>query len=464
MITRLQSFIEKHLGQGVKVENALLLTGGASQETWRIDVEHKGSLTPYCLRRAKDSESEQALDLGGVGLMVEAELIQAAHSVGVKAPQIVALINEEDDLGMGFLMQWLDGETLGHKIARAQEFASIRPELARQCGEQLALIHSMDTQPFLQAGSLQKMAAVDFIQQTYDQYLSLDIQQPMLDYTARYLLENAPRQHDYVLNHGDFRSGNLMVDPNIGISAVLDWELASIADPAKDIAWLCVNSWRFGCNEFVVGGFGDLDDLLTAYNANSGRKISADDIHYWMVFGSFWWSVCCLSMGNTYKTGVNTSLERPIIGRRASEGQLDCVNLLLPQSFEIIPDEQNQALLPTDAELAEALQAHLKDNVAPLLSGKDKFLAQVAANAAGILARSARFNASAVRQANNRLQALLGDCEPQEDLNAKLCEHIREGLVDLDNLALQAHLRATVEAQVLIDQPQYVEFSKRGAG
>ncbi|WP_438985852.1 phosphotransferase family protein [Aequoribacter sp.] len=464
MITRLQSFIEKHLGQGVKVENALLLTGGASQETWRIDVEHKGSLTPYCLRRAKDSESEQALDLGGVGLMVEAELIQAARSVGVKAPQIVALINEEDDLGIGFLMQWLEGETLGHKIARAQEFASIRPELARQCGEQLALIHSMDTQPFLQAGSLQKMAAVDFIQQTYDQYLSLNMQQPMLDYTARYLLENAPRQHDYVLNHGDFRSGNLMVDPNIGISAVLDWELASIADPAKDIAWLCVNSWRFGCNEFVVGGFGDLDDLLTAYNANSGRKISADDIHYWMVFGSFWWSVCCLSMGNTYKTGVNTSLERPIIGRRASEGQLDCVNLLLPQSFEIIPDEQNQALLPTDAELAEALQAHLKDNVAPLLSGKDKFLAQVAANAAGILARSARFNASAVRQANNRLQALLGDCEPQEDLNAKLCEHIREGLVDLDNLALQAHLRATVEAQVLIDQPQYVEFSKRGAG
>ena len=307
------------------------------------------------------------------------------------------------------------------------------------------------------------MAAADFIQQTYDQYLSLDVQQPMLDYTARYLLENAPKQHDYVLNHGDFRSGNLMVDPTIGISAVLDWELASIADPAKDLAWLCVNSWRFGCNEFVVGGFGDLDDLLTAYNANSGRKISAEDIHYWMVFGSFWWSVCCLSMGNTYKTGVNTSLERPIIGRRASEGQLDCVNLLLPQGFEIIPDEQNQALLPTDAELAEALRAHLKDNVAPLLSGKDKFLAQVAANAAGILARSARFNATAANQANNRLQALLGDCEPQEDLNAKLCEHIREGLIDLNNLALQAHLRATVEAQVLIDQPQYVEFSKRGA-
>lgn len=463
MITRLQSFIEKHLGESARVENAKLLTGGASQETWRIDVEHNGSLTPYCLRRAKDSESEQALDLGGVGLMVEAELIKAAQSAGVKAPQIVALISDEDDLGIGFLMQWLEGETLGHKIARAPEFERIRPELARQCGEQLALIHSMDTQPFLQAGSLQKMAAADFIQQTYDQYLSLDVQQPMLDYTARYLLENAPKQHDYVLNHGDFRNGNLMVDPNTGIRAVLDWELASVSDPAKDIAWLCVNSWRFGCNERFVGGFGDLNELLAAYNATSGRNISTNEIHYWMVFGSFWWSVCCLSMGNTYKTGVNTSLERPIIGRRASEGQLDCVNLLLPKTLEIIPEEQTQALLPTDAELADALQTHLKDNVAPLLSGKDKFLVQVAASAAGILARSARFSATAISQANNRLQALVGEYEPQEDLNAKLCEHIRAGLISLDNVALQAHLRATVEGQVVIDQPQYVEFSKRGS-
>ena len=463
MITRLQSFIEKHLGENAKVENAKLLTGGASQETWRIDVEYNGSHTPYCLRRAKDSESEQALDLGGVGLMVEAKLIRAAQSAGVKAPQIVALICDEDDLGIGFLMEWLEGETLGHKIARSPEFEHIRPELARQCGEQLALIHSMDTQPFLQVGSLQKMAATDFIQQTYDQYLSLDVHQPMLDYTARYLLENAPKQHDYVLNHGDFRNGNLMVDPDTGISAVLDWELASVADPAKDIAWLCVNSWRFGCNERVVGGFGDLNELLAAYNATSGRNISTSEIHYWMVFGSFWWSVCCLSMGNTYKTGVNMSLERPIIGRRASEGQLDCVNLLLPQTFEIIPEEQTQALLPTDAELAEALQQHLKDNVAPLLSGKDKFLVQVAANAAGILARSARFSATATSQANNRLQALVGEHESQEDLNAKLCEHIRARLIDLDDGALQAHLRATVEAQVIIDQPQYVEFSKRGS-
>ena len=462
MITRLQSFIESKLGDGTQVVDTQLLTGGASQETWRIDALKEGATQTYCLRRAKDSESEQALDLGGVGLAVEADLIESAMAAGVKTPKIIARIRPEDDLGIGFLMEWLEGETLGHKIARATEFSEIRPQLAAQCGEQLARIHAIDPRPFLESNRLNQVRASDFVQQTYDQYLSLGVAQPVLDFTARYLLEHAPAAHDYVLNHGDFRNGNLMIDPGSGITAVLDWELASVTDPAKDIAWLCVNSWRFGCNELEVGGFGQLDDLLQAYNRHSGRHINRDQVHYWMVFGSFWWSVCCLSMANTYKTGVNTSIERPIIGRRASEGQLDCVNLLLPEGLEIIPEPLEQGLLPSDAELAAALQTHLKSNIAPMLEGKDKFLAQVAANAAGILMRSAQFGPIAHAQETRRLRAFFDSNEHLSDLNHKLCSQLRAGELELSDSALQTHLRATVEAQVAIDQPHYLEYSKRG--
>ncbi len=47
-------------------------------------------------------------------------------------------------LGDGFLMEWLEGETLGARIVRGEEFAAIRPKLARQCGEVLARIHAID--------------------------------------------------------------------------------------------------------------------------------------------------------------------------------------------------------------------------------------------------------------------------------------------------------------------------------
>jgi len=49
------------------------------------------------------------------------------------------------------------------------------------------------------------------------------------------------------------------------------------------------------------------------------------------------------------------------------------------------------------------------------------------------------------------------------DLNHKLCSQLRVGALDLSDSALQAHLRAIVEAQVAIDQPHYLEYSKRGS-
>ena len=42
----------------------------------------------------------------------------------------------------------------------------------------------------------------------------------------------APRQ--VTLVHGDFRNGNIMVSPETGLAAVLDWELAHLGDPIED--------------------------------------------------------------------------------------------------------------------------------------------------------------------------------------------------------------------------------------
>jgi aminoglycoside phosphotransferase (APT) family kinase protein len=43
-----------------------------------------------------------------------------------------------------------------------------------------------------------------------------------------------------------------MVGPN-GVVAVLDWEVAHIGDPMRDLGWLCTNSWRFGPQRFAGG-------------------------------------------------------------------------------------------------------------------------------------------------------------------------------------------------------------------
>ncbi len=40
----------------------------------------------------------------------------------------------EDELGTGFIMQRIEGETIARKILRDEQFANARPILARQLG------------------------------------------------------------------------------------------------------------------------------------------------------------------------------------------------------------------------------------------------------------------------------------------------------------------------------------------
>ena len=55
---------------------------------------------------------------------------------------------------------------------------------------------------------------------------------------------------------------------------MIDWELCHSGDPAEDIGWLCIRSWRFGNDDLPVAGVGELDELLAAYEAAGGEPPS----------------------------------------------------------------------------------------------------------------------------------------------------------------------------------------------
>jgi hypothetical protein len=225
-----------------------------------------------------------------------------------------------------------------------------------------------------------------------------------------------------------------------------------------------VNSWRFGHSELAVGGFGDIDDLLTAYRAESGIEVSREELHFWQVFGSFWWAMATLRMANSWRSGETPSLERPVIGRRSSEAQMDCVNLLIPGTFELPDldeDYSRGTQLPMPAELLSGVADFLKSDVAPAMAGHHRFLARVAANSLGIAQREFLCGpALAVQERQRlqgllqRLQGLLGGEAPLDDLRGELVSRLREDM-PLDTPGLANHLRQTVAGQLLIDQPGY---------
>ncbi|MDB4476171.1 phosphotransferase family protein [bacterium] len=453
--TALAKVLARELADFRSLESCEQLTAGASQETYRVGVETNSGTKYFALRRSPpflDAKSS----VGTISLATEARLFQLAKSAGIPGPDVHCLLQPADGLGSGFVMDWIVGETLGQRIVRAEELADIRPQLALECGQVLGRIHALDWRAAGLEADLPQVSPEALVTETWETYRDLNVPVPMIDYAYRWLIDNAPEGSRMTLVHGDFRNGNLMVTPQ-GIAAVLDWELAQIGDPIRDLGWLCVNSWRFGKDALPVGGFGTIEDLLDGYSQTSGVDVSVQEIKYWQVFGSFWWAMATLQMANAWRTGETPSLERPVIGRRSSEAQMDCVNLLIPGEFDLPQmdaDPSSGTQLPMPAELLLGVADFLTADVASHLDGRSAFLAKVAANSLGIAQRELQHGSKLANQEQQRLQALLKSDAKLDELRWGLVNSLRDGM-PLDSPGLVEHLRQTVAAQLAIDQPRY---------
>ncbi|WP_395647330.1 phosphotransferase family protein [Terricaulis sp.] len=303
---------------GAEVTAVRPLSGGASQELWSVTVTSPAGDVRAVLRR----DPGRARSELSIPIALEAALIDAAHSAGVPSPRVLHVLMPEDALGAGFFMSHVDGEALGHRIVRDETFAAVRPLLARQCGEILARIHALPRPP-----GLPVTHALDVIAALERQHRAEDWPRPVFELAFRWLREHAPAPVAPSVVHGDFRTGNLLIGPS-GVNAVLDWELAHAGDPMEDLGWLCVNSWRFGAIDNPVGGFGAREDLFAGYEAAGGAPVDRQRVRYWEVMGTLRWGVICTLSAIALREGVVGGVERAMIARRASETELDLLNLM----------------------------------------------------------------------------------------------------------------------------------------
>jgi aminoglycoside phosphotransferase (APT) family kinase protein len=307
------------------VAAAVRLSGGASQETWSFDIVHPDGIFGAILRRAPQGYG--AAPARAAGLNAEAVLMQRAWEAGVPSPRVLHVLQPDDGLGTGFIMQRVEGETIPRKILRDEQFAQARPKLARQLGKVLAGIHGLDV---AQLPELRRMTAAKELGELERDYRSFDWPRPVFELALRWLRERNPGPSaEVTLVHGDFRHGNLIIGSD-GVRAVLDWELAHLGDPMEDLGWICVNSWRFGEIDKPVGGFGTREELFAGYEA-AGRRVDPARVTFWEVMGTLRWGVMCCGMLQRFRVGPEHSVERAMIGRRSSETEIDLLRLLAPR-------------------------------------------------------------------------------------------------------------------------------------
>lgn len=306
------------------------LSGGASQETWSFSVASPSGESAWILRRAplamKAGTSRNTM---AVGLATEAALLRLSAAAGVPVPAVGYELTPADGIGTGFVMRHVEGETMPRRILREERFAKAREVLAFQCGACVAKIQSIPVDALPPLRRTPGLAEVDAYRARYDEY---GYPKPVFELAFRWLYDNPPAGSGRLaLVHGDFRHGNLMVGED-GLRAALDWELAHLGDPMEDLGWMCVNAWRYGSLDKPVGGFGTRDQLCAGYESVTGQPVDRAALHYWEVFGTLKWGMICDGMANTFQTGLERTVERATIGRRASETDIDLLNLLAPRA------------------------------------------------------------------------------------------------------------------------------------
>jgi aminoglycoside phosphotransferase (APT) family kinase protein len=315
----------KELAEGVQAvlseDGDLELTpipGGASRETWLI----KGERGRWVLRR----DPEGSVSLVPIG--EEFVLIDRARAAGVPVPEPLALEPAGGRFGSaGMVMSFVDGTSVAPRILHKPEFANARASLVGHLAEALARIHSID--PAELEGVLPDPGPDPALVQIEEWERQLDeIEEPLpaVELGLRWLRAQAPEPAEPRVVHGDFRLGNFIVDEN-GLAAVIDWELAHLGDPAEDIGWLCIRSWRFGNDDRRVAGVGQLDEFIAAYEATGGA-VDRDRVRYWEVFGNVKWAIICARQAHDHLTGVRRSHELASLGRRICEPEWDLLELI----------------------------------------------------------------------------------------------------------------------------------------
>ena len=131
---RLAAWLSAAAGTPVVLREMALLSGGAVQQNWALDVTRDGQPERWVLRT--DNAAVLSVSLPRTA---EYALLRAARAAGVTVPEPLFCCPGREVTGAPFfVMRRVGGIAQGHRLVRAAA-----PGLAAQCATEMARIHSI---------------------------------------------------------------------------------------------------------------------------------------------------------------------------------------------------------------------------------------------------------------------------------------------------------------------------------
>ena len=272
-------------GHEVTVESLRRVGGGASRETWLVELAGTlDGLAPLVLLR-RDRPGGATVP---TSLEREFDVLRGLFTAGVAVAE--PFWYEADDAVFGspfYLRQGFDGGS-DQSLFTGESAHRLSVNLARA----IAQMHAADPHAIVAADRPLPITVDDAltaeIEHWYDGWLlATSDPSPFLREVTWWLRRNRPSVAEPpVIVWGDVGVANTVCSPAGEVLALSDFELTTFGDPMRDVASAL---WR------GVGDLAGRDTFLDAYVAASGRAIDEDRIAYYDVF--FNWQVAMFIQG-----------------------------------------------------------------------------------------------------------------------------------------------------------------------
>ncbi|MDA0178959.1 phosphotransferase family protein [Solirubrobacter phytolaccae] len=304
----LERFFDSH-GLGTGTITAEPVGDGHSNVTYL--VRRRGGV--WVLRRPP----RPPLPPSAHDVLREAFLLRALERTSVRVPEVLATCEDEGVIGAPFyVMQRVEGEVINDTLPGAVTPAQVGDELI----DALVEVHATDWQACglegfgKPTGYLARQ--VRRFTGLWEHNATREIE--ALDEVTAWLGEHIPESGPATIVHGDYRLGNVMFTGE-RLSAIFDWELATIGDPLADVGYLLATWAQEGDPESTIAslttvtrqpGFPTRDALVARYEERSGRSMRALD---WYTTLALWKSAIFLE--GSYKRRLAGTTEDAFFDR-----------------------------------------------------------------------------------------------------------------------------------------------------
>ena len=253
---------------------------------------------------------------GGHDMLREYNVLKNLKSQFNKVPKVHLYCDNDDIIGAPFyIMDRVEGYIIRPNL---QGQDSPGEEVIRNVSDSLVStlveLHNVD----INEANLNNLGKIDgYVKRQVEGWIKrynhskTDIIANM-DFVAKWLNDNQPLEVEGSIVHNDFKYDNLVLDKNnhSKITAVLDWEMATIGDPFMDLGttlgyWMDKNDLPelklFQLSATTLEGNPTREGILEMYESKSGKTIPNPVFYY--VFGLFKIAVIAQQIYFRYKKG-----------------------------------------------------------------------------------------------------------------------------------------------------------------